>query len=459
MIGQMRFPAVVMVAVLAMLTPPALAQDGLGEPDDVDRQILDGFLEQTRQVPQRVSTARVRQLVGEAAENLRWQVLPYLEMPLVAYEITGERQYLDLFVEAFANLEAVLTEGPDGYLGWFGPALGTFQHPDHPDRHVDVHINSFVAAGLLARFVEFIDADDALAERYADERERYLDLARNHLVRKWIERGNYVELGERGAIYRTHADLAPTKGHLTQPINKLEDAVTGLLALYRVTGEHEYMEQAVRIGTFFKRTLTMPNDHYTWTYWTPAGEWDIHPEDDNRWKHWIGAEHRAGYYGSSVALAVELYHHGVVFDETDMQRFLNTQLHHAWNGSLDDPQFSRVDGSDGPQSGSYIATPLAVFSDHLAEYIFRGARREARLDSATHPWQGGPAARGWVYGRFVYLDKAAGGERTHAEVGERFRQTEQGRALLEELAFEVQPPGYRQPRSPREMRPMVREPR
>ncbi|MEX0886296.1 MAG: hypothetical protein WD009_07645 [Phycisphaeraceae bacterium] len=422
--------------------------------DDVDRQILEGFLEHTRAVPERISADHVRELVADEAEGLRWRVLPYVEMPLTAYEITGDEAFLDTFVAVFANLEAALTEGPDGYLGWYGKALPIFQDPENPDRPIDVLINSFGGIELVSRFIEHIDADPVLAERYAAERERYLDLATNHLFEKWNARGNYVELGRRGAIYRTHEGLAPTKSHLTQPINKLEDIARGLLALYRVTDDEQYMAQAVRIGTFFKRSLALPSEHYEWTYWTPAGAWDIHPDNPDQWKHWIGAEHRAGYYGSSVALAVELYHHGVVFDETDIERFVNTQLNQAWNGSLDDPQFFRVDRSDGPRSGSYIAAGLAPWSDRLAEFIYAGERRDSRLENAGHPWQGGPAARGWVHGRFVYMNEARDGRQIHAAHGERFRASETGGALLEELEFDVESPGYRAPRTPAEMRPM-----
>jgi hypothetical protein len=417
-----------------------------------DRTIVAEFLKHVERLPQRITAEHVQQLVADEAEGVTWRILPEAAMPLTAYELTEDAKYLDLFVQLFDNVQAGVTRGPDGYLGWYGKALPLFQNPDDPDRKVDVMINSFRAVEILSSFIELIDRDPALKQRFEKQRAEYLDLMQNHLVEKWHARGNYVDLGGEGAIYRTHAGLKADKAHLTQPANKLSIITHGLLALYRVTGDDRYMERAVKVGTWFKGRLSLDDGAYTWNYWAPAGEWDIHPERPNQWKHWIGAEHRAGYYSHSVGLAVELYHHGVVFSEQDIARFLKTQMQRAWNGDEENPQYRRVDGSDGPQSGSYLAGSLAPFDERLARFIYGERGTSARLESASHPWQGGPAANGWIYGKFISLPKAEGGRRVHAEHGERFRGKPDNRMLLEVLGFEVEGNGYEPPRRPSDWR-------
>ena len=85
-----------------------------------------------------------------------WRVISMmlLGMFLTAYDLTGESKYLDMFAQSFDNMRSALTRGPDGYLGWYGKALSTFQDPDNPDRKVDVIITSFRITDLVSRFRE-----------------------------------------------------------------------------------------------------------------------------------------------------------------------------------------------------------------------------------------------------------------------------------------------------------------
>ncbi len=456
----MRYPGLLLTVLFLILTASIACVDASAEPvrieDETDRQIVEAFLAHTRQVPERITAERCREMAAEKTEGFTWEIMPFLQMTLVAYELTADTDYLDFFVQTFANMRAAMTEGPDGYLGWYGKALPGFQPPEDPDRPVDVQINSFRATQLLSQFIEHVDKDPGLRERYSEQREQYIDLMVNDLVDKWTARGNYVDLGERGAIYRTHFDLKVDKGNLTQPGNKLSIITHGLLALYRVTGEDRYMKKAVKLGTHFKRRMMLEDGLYTWNYWDPAGAWDVHPDHDNRWKHWIGAEHRAGYYNHSVAFAVTLYHHGVVFDERDIERFLRTQMKRVWNADVENPAFSRVDGRS--TDGSYASGALAPWNKTLASFLYGGRRQQDRLERAPHPWQGGPAAAGWIRGKLIGLPAASGGRRLHSDAGEKFSRDPKNRELLEELAFEVAGDGYRPPRTPADWPDMPADP-
>ena len=110
--------------------------------------------------------------------------------------------------------------------------------------------------------------------------------------------------------------------------------------------------KAIKLGTSFKNCLTLVDGRYQWNYWDPAGEWDIDPEDTRKWKHWIGAEHRSGYYSLSLSQAVLLYENELLFNRTDIERFVKTQTTVCWNGDLDNPEWARVDGK--PSESAYL---------------------------------------------------------------------------------------------------------
>ena len=422
--------------------------------DAKDRQIVAKFVEHAANVPKRITAEYCRKLAADSSEGYCWLILPQLQMTLTAYRITGDVKHLDGFVETFANMRGAMTKGPDGYLGWYGKPLELFRDPKDPDGKVDVIITSFRTVDVLCRFLEIVAADGALGRKFTTQRAEYLDLMENHLVKKWRARGRVVDLGGTGAVFRTHAGLRDVKGNLTQPHNKHSIICCGLLGLYRITGGDEYMRTAVRLGTRFKHCLTLRDGHYEWNYWDPAGEWDVHPGDKRQWKHWIGPEHRSGYYSVSLAQAVMLYHHGVVFDRADIDRFLKTQLEMTWNGDLAAPKWYRVDRSRGQQSGSYICDALAPFHEKVYRFLYAGARQDERLQRMDHSWQGGPVAREWLDGKFVYCPAAAGGKQIHADVGKRFLRKAENQAFMRAIQFAVTGPGYRPPRSPTEMKPM-----
>ena len=451
----------VSVLVVALLGGVLLAREPVNVADPKDKTIIEKFLVHTAKVPARYTPERCRAVAAKCPEDYTWQVFPQVNMTLTAYELSGEAKYLDMFVQTFDNMRSAMTKGPDGYLGWYGKALSTFQDPRNPNKKVDVIITSFRTVESLARFAELAGADASLRRKYEGQRAEYLALAENHLVKKWIARANYVDLGKGGAIFRTHSGLKDVKGHLTQPHNKHSIIIRALLGLYRTTGKDEYMRMAVKLGTRYKRSLTLKAGHYEWNYWDPAGAWDVHPGDAAKWKHWIGVEHKGGYYSSSLSQAVALYHHGVVFDKADIDRFVKTQVGVAWNGDLANPKWARCDGTTSAKymKGSYICAALAPFHEKVYALLYTGARQDERLKNAAHSWQGGPVANGWLSGKYVTCPAAKAGKQIHLEAGRRFLKKSNNQALLRSLAFRVAGSGYAAPRTPKAMKPMLAEPK
>ena len=361
--------------------------------DDAGQQILESFLGHVQR-SESYCTPESMTKFAEQPEDITWQTSKYIRMPLVAYCLTVDTNYLDMFVKRMNMLCDYLEEGPDGFLGWYGLPLELFRHPEHLQQQVDVILTSFVMAGLMAEFARVIQGDEMLNAQYDEAAQRYLTLAEEHLVKKWDVRGRYKDLGETGAVYITHPDLKPTKANLTQPHNKHAKIIRALLNLYAATQKDKYLVKAIKLGVRFKNCLTLVEEHYEWNYWDPAGAWDKDTENPSKWKHWIGAEHRGGYYSLSLSQAILLYEHGLVFNKTDIERFIKTQTTICWNGDLNNPKWSRIDGQASDQP--YLCTWLAPFDERVYELAYGTQAQRERLKHKEHGWQGGVVASDWL---------------------------------------------------------------
>jgi hypothetical protein len=429
-----RPPSVPLAWTAALLA--AAAATG-GEPvkmaDQADRQILAAFLVNTDRSLARVTEANVAKITQ--GEDITWVWARYVRLPLIAYRLTGNAKHLDRFGESMDTLLTRLRKGPDGYMGFRGLPLPLFRDPQRPDAQVDVVITAFSVTHVICEFAEVLAAEPALKATHKARLERYLKLATEHLVAKWDARGQFRDLGPKGAVYVTGAVGRPTKRDLTQPNNKQSICCQALLALYRVTGKAAYFRKAVQLGIRFKHTLRLAEGGYRWHYWDPAGPWDRREDDPKRWKHWIGAEHRGGYHGLTIAMAEALYDHGVVFDRTDMARFVRTQMRVCWNGSFDRPVFRRVDGGK-PQRGGYMPAALARFEPKIHRFLYERNGPKERLANRNHSWQGGVVAGGYLLGK--YLSPAAT-EPTRTEYRRRFAADPANARWLKSIEFHITP--------------------
>lgn len=418
-----------------LISKTAGALEPMRMESDADRQILQSYLKHCEGAVVRVTAESVQRITE--GESICWVWSKYVEMPLVAYRLTGDRKYVQDFVTAMDALLTRLRKGPDGFLGFRGLPLEFFRDKSNPTAEGDVVITAFSVTRLICEFAEAIEGDAELKVRYEAKLAHYLDIAENHLVAKWGVRKRYVDLETRGAIYRMGSHVGDHRKDLTHPHNKQSKACRALLALYRVTGKEEYFRKAVKLGIRFKHTLELDGDCCLWHYWDPAGDWDRKTDDPNQWKHWIGAEHRGGYHALTLAMAVALYDHGVVFDTTDMQRFLNTQTRICWNGSFDAPVFKRTDGRSAGQH-RFLAPALARFEPNIRKVLYEGPETEQRLARRDHSWQGGPVAMEYLRGKYLSPQSP---EPTRAKYRGQFCHSLENARFLKELEFQINPRG------------------
>jgi len=387
-------------------------------------------------------------------------------MPLVACRLTGEKKYLDQFVARMEALCACLEKGPDGFLDWYGKPKPNFRHPDRPEQKVAVEITGFEMSAVVAEFACIVESEPSLRARYAEPLRRYLSLAENHLVKKWDARGCYKDLGATGAVYITEHELKSVKAQLTHPHNKQGKILDALVALYMATGKDEYLVKAIKLGTRFKHCLTRDGDHYLWHYWDPAGPWDVDPDQPGEWKHWIGPEHRSVYHAMTISQAVLLYECGLVFDRTDIERFVKTQTTVCWNGDLQNPQWFRLNGlAPGPTDVPWLCVWLAPFDNRVYGLTFSAAAQQERLDLKNHPRKGtfecsewleddygaGLVACDWLEAKYLVCSRWSNGKPAETAAVAAFVAKPEGQKLLKELAFQVGVPGYQAPMTPAEM--------
>ncbi len=425
----------VAVALILLTLASALAADvfqaatttRVAMQSEADQLILASFLKHADGAAARLTPEAVAKI--EQVEDICWIWSRYAEMPLVAFELTGDAKYLDSFVKGMESLLTRLNRGPDGILGFRGLPLPLFRDKDNPTAQIEVDISEFEVVHLICRFVEQVDAAPSLKHIHGDSAARLLDIAENHLAgQKWEERELFMDLGTRGAVFRMPAECGNDRDHLTNPHNKQSKMCRAYLALYRVTGKDAYFRKAIQLGARFKHMLRLDGEYYRWNYWDPAGDWDRRNDNPEQWKHWIGPEHRSGYHALTVAMAAALYDHGVVFNRTDMQRFVNTQMQVCWNGSLESPVFRNTGGK--PMDAAMVAPALARFEPLVWEFCYGQRASLERLKRRDHPWQGGVNSIDYLTGKYLVSRTA---EPTRARYRQQFTQNPENAAFLKQI--------------------------
>jgi hypothetical protein len=298
-------------------------------------------------------------------ENFCWNAAYDLGRFVAGYRAFGDTAWLDAGLRYYDFLTANLDTGPDGYLGWIGP----YEYDESV--WCDVHVGDAILFDGLLGFSEVVLADPKLQSRYGELARKYVALARRNLFEKWDARGTWITDGPYGAYRSWNRYGAPgnlkewsvrddvRNSNLALPFNKQDDIAAAALKLYRITGEPQFRDRAFRIFAFQKSRLNLVDDRYTWNYWEPAGAADI---DAGKTRHWVNVHPDRPYQAGEVAHIVDAYHTGIVFDQQDIRRILNTNLKVMWNGSFDAPAWRNSNGNATQTAGTLWAA-LAGFDE------------------------------------------------------------------------------------------------
>ena len=440
----------VLLTVVAALTGHAGLAAAAIAIEEPDRVIVAKFLEHARSEAKAITKESLAKV--QTPEMFCWIEFPKLNMSLTAFELTGDVGHLRDFVAGFSEMRQALVKDPEGLLGWRGKPIAPLLDPAKPDVVINEIQAEYRAVAVVSRFLELADSTEETRKEFVPLRKEYLDLLENHLVRKWETRGHFADLGAKGGVYRWNKEYLPRYSGLTLSHEKQSIIIEGLLNLYRVTGKDDYLKRAAQLGTFLKRCMMLKEGRYAWNFWDPAGEWDISPEDKGKWKGWIGPEPKGQWFAATIGSAVQLYHHGVVFDARDIERLRKMQMEVAWNGDSESPKYFMVNGTAVKEPERMISLALTPFDAKLAAFVFGGKMQEERVAKSGNAWTGGVLAGDWLAAKYLVGPKAKDGKAVYGEAVKGFFAKPQNQQFLKSFQFEVTEESYRPPLTPGEFK-------
>jgi hypothetical protein len=312
-------------------------------------------------------------------ESFCWHAASGMNTFVNMYEATGNRSWLDYGYMYYDFLVRNLDSGPDGYQGWIGPYMYDTKY------WCDVHVGDAILWKGILDYSVLVLGDESLraVDVYREKAQSYAELAAKHCIEKWDARGTWREDGPAGAYVSWTKYLAPgdsstwrfgaevAGSNLSLPFNKQNDMAQVCIRLFRITGKKFYRDRAEKIFFRMKRQFQYFDDHYVWNYWEPFGPWDI-DRAGSKPRHWVGVHPYRNYQAGEVDQIVDAYHAGLVFDERDIQRIINTNLKVMWNGDREKPRFRNSNithvPAKTPEPGSGYTTAAGALWTGLLDF-------------------------------------------------------------------------------------------
>ena len=311
----------------------------------------------------------------------------YLETCVWGWRFSGDTMWLDRFVSMMEALEKALTEDPDGRKGW---------HSEVEVRRWGVPWPTRWQAGLFtasqpaearvgAAVAEFALATDKgepdFRLKYGIAGMRWVKLFEEQLMPKWDEKGCFQTLSENRGIY-TYPDMAfgpvsrkwsdyperPGKHSITLPHPYQGDIIRQYLKFWQVTRKKEYRERA-EVLLMWQKSCLRPGKRlsYWWHFFDPAGDHDFRPEGGLAFGMYMHPD--AIHAARDVEVFVEAYHCGVVIDQQDLQRLINTQVQ-IMMAAGDDKSITEWRYPNGQPGRGMVWAALAEFNDRIESLVW-----------------------------------------------------------------------------------------
>jgi hypothetical protein len=294
-------------------------------------------------------------------ENFCWHARVDLDQFVDNYNLTKDTKWLDAGIKYYDFLIGKMATDPEGYKGW----IGVYGYDDQYWQ--DALVGDAILLEGILDFSVLVLEDKALKGKYQEKANSYVEIAKRDFVEKWDKRGcwiddspysGYIEFGK--FLHKNNLKewiTAPEESRtgISHPFNKQFDAARVCLRLFRITGEKFYRDRAEKIYFTAKSHFQYFDNHYCWNYYEPLypGDVDLKKKDTRHgvWVHpW-----RSGYTAREVEDIAEAYHYGIVFDEQDIKRIINTNLDVMWNKDTLNPRFISSNGLGGDFDTTGIA--------------------------------------------------------------------------------------------------------
>lgn len=300
-------------------------------------------------------------------ENFCWHARVGMEDFINNFRLTNNTGWLDAAVKYYDFLIGKMDTDPDGYKGWIGPY-------GYDDKYwQDALVGDAILMAEILDFCIVAGENDTLKSKYKDKISLYVKTAKKDLVEKWDKRGCWYEDEPYGSYIGFNKFLKPGKlnewiidpqtnrAGISHPFNKQMDVGQVCLRLFKITGDKIYRDRAEKIFFTAKSHFQYFDNHYCWNYFDPLTPGDVDLEKRNT-RHFVDVHPwRSGYQTSEVDKIVEAYHYGIVFDEQDIKRIINTNLEVMWNKDTINPKFINSNGLGADNDTTGIAAFKAAY--------------------------------------------------------------------------------------------------
>ena len=294
-------------------------------------------------------------------ENFCWHARVGLDKFVDNYDLTKDTRWLDAGIKYYDFLIGKMETDPDGYKGW----IGIYEYDDNYWQ--DALVGDAILLEGILNFSVLVLEDKSLKSKYQDKANSYVEIAKKDFVEKWDKRGCWVDDGPYGTYIEFNKYLKSdnlkewitvpeaSRAGISHPFNKQMDAAQVCLRLFRITGDKFYRDRAEKVFFTAKSHFQYFDDHYCWNYYEPLYPGDVDlVKKDTRHGVWVHPW-RSGYQAGEVIKIAEAYHYGIVFDEQDIKRIINTNLNVMWNKDKKNPHFISSNGLGADNDTSGIA--------------------------------------------------------------------------------------------------------
>ncbi|MEO8766421.1 MAG: hypothetical protein ABI416_19130 [Ginsengibacter sp.] len=283
-------------------------------------------------------------------EDFCWHARVGMDDFVDNFRITGNKEWLDAGTTYYDFLISRMDTDPDGYKGWIGPY-------EYDGKYwQDALVGDAILMGGILNFCVVVMNNPALKKIYGRKANAYIEVAKKDFAEKWDKRGTWFEDSPFGSYIGFSKFINPanpkqwmsnnkvTRVGISHPFNKQLDAGEVFLRLYTVTGNKFYRDRAQEIFFTVKSHFQYFDNHYCWNYFDPLTPGDVDVEKNDT-RHWVGVHPwRSGYQALDVEKIAEAYQYGIVFDEQDIKRIINTNLEVMWNKDKVHPKFINSNG-------------------------------------------------------------------------------------------------------------------
>lgn len=299
-----------------------------------------------------------------SGEQFAWHAVGGTDEFLDAYEVYRDPRWLEEAAKFYQVFLDKLQKDPDGYEGWIGDPISE----KGAELATDEVVGDSLLCAPLARFAEIVAQDPKLQPKFGATAKRYLDLATRICWEKYNRRGCYYQDAAGWGSYHRYGRMIDLKSGkwvdtpsrcISDNLNKHYRMGLVLVRLWRATGKPEYKERVLKI---FGRAKSMwryfPDEQrVVWNFWMPHGPYDLEGRAPRSWV----AVHpdRPGYQAGEVAMFVEVYDSGLVYQPADLQMMVRTN--HWMN------QGGQWRSADGTTAAGTLWTALARFDDQIRQ--------------------------------------------------------------------------------------------